>query len=69
MRYAFRAVLEQQYSVNQTLAVGSPLYSGSATLDFLGINGEPTYWGDIAIVFVMSLTCFVAVGVVFEKRW
>jgi len=69
MRYSFRATLEQQFSANQSLAAGTPMASGSSVLAFLGVDGEPDYWGDIGVLLGMCALCFAAVGVVFEKLW
>jgi hypothetical protein len=69
MRYAFRAVLGQQFGANQTLAAGTPMSSGSATLEFLGVTGAPYFWGDIGVLLAISAACFAAVGVIFEKLW
>jgi len=69
VRYSFRAVLEQQFSGNSTLATGTVFATGQSTLDFLGVNGTPTFWGDIGILLGMCLSCFIAAGVVFEKLW
>jgi ABC-type multidrug transport system ATPase subunit len=69
IRYSFRAVLEQQFASNSTLATGTVFATGQSTLDFLGVNGTPAFWGDIGILLGMCATCFITVGVVFEKLW
>jgi len=69
IRYSFRAVLEQQFSSNNTLATGTVFATGQSTLDFLGVNGTPAFWGDIGILLGMCASCFITVGVVFEKLW
>jgi ABC-type multidrug transport system ATPase subunit len=70
LRYAFRAMIVQEYGTNPSLDPTSVFANGSAVLDFFGATNQGLgYWEDLIVVGGMGLVCFGFVGIVFEKRW